>query len=221
MTTIHEQLDQLAEFQAQRDLIEMQKSDLLNSVKIPAEVLAAQEEANKRRQYYDTRLEDIRKEIEARAKAEIEAVPMPELPAKYLRAFDEARQKRAEIQSLCQNDVEAAILQTRETKAKVDAELTAKVGTIYAQVETRKREISDEFGAKVNAVNANIDALTDEIKRAVVAEGHSVKGKVFHAVYAAGRVSWNTDMLDGMVIAFPALEKARKVGQPSVTLRKL
>ena len=63
--------------------------------------------------------------------------------------------------------------------------------------------------------------LSAQIKEAVIREEKSVKGEHYHAVYVRGRVSWNSDMLDGMIVAFPALEKARKVGAPSVTIRRI
>jgi len=214
-------LDQLAEFQAQRDLIEMRKRELLDEVKVPAAVIAAQEAAHKRRQELDDQYRKVQRELNEQAQSEMEAVPMPELPAEYQQALEAAKQKRAEIQARLNEELDAANFQQQGVRSKIDTALSALTSDIFAQVETRKREIADEFGTQAAAVDANIEALTNDIKRATVAHGESVKGKVFHAVYVKGRVTWNTDMLDGMLIAFPALEKARKVGQPSVTLRKL
>lgn len=220
MTTI-EQLDQLAEFQAQRDLLELQKADLLNAVKVPAEVQAAQDAANKQRQALDARFAEIRRELSEQANAAIDAIPMPELPAEYVTAVKVAQAHHAAIRASLENEIEAAVLQKQDTLSKIDANLSSQTAAIFAQLEQRKREIADEFSAKAGAVDANIKALTDAIKQAVKDEGKTCKGKVFQAVYVKGRVTWNTDMLDGMVIAFPALEKARKVGEPSVTLRKI
>ena len=221
MTTILEQLDTLADFQAQRDLLELDKAALLNSVKVPAEVEAAQNEANRKRSQLDNAHFTIQRELSERARAEMEAVPMPELPIEYQQALDAAKAKRAEIQERVQNESEAANLQAHDTRAKIETELADKTAAIFAQVETRKREIADEFGVKASAVDANIAKLTDEIKQAVIAEGHSVKGKVFHAVYAAGRVTWNADRLDALAQVFPGIKEARKEGAPSVSIRKI
>ena len=50
---IEKMLDQLGEWEAQAALLEMDKRRLLDEVKIPDEVLAAQDEANKKRQAID------------------------------------------------------------------------------------------------------------------------------------------------------------------------
>jgi hypothetical protein len=55
----------------------------------------------------------------------------------------------------------------------------------------------------------------------VIAHGASVKAKFLHAVFTKGRVSWDTKMLDGLALAFPRLNEARKEGDPSVSLRKI
>ena len=221
MTTITEKLTQLTEFYAQRDLLELNKSDLLDAVKVPAEVQAAQDEADKRTREYDSQLARVRDICAQEKETELAEVTEPELPAEFVKALEDARNKRAAIErryaELFTNEIQAA----NSAKQEVFNRLQVQTSAIFAQVESRKREIADEFGEKAQAVDANIASLTDEIKRDTISARQSVKGGAFHAVYVKGRVTWNTDMLDGMVIAFPALEKARKVGAPSVTIRKI
>lgn len=214
-------LDMLADMQAQIDLLEMQKRDLLNAVEIPAEVLAAQEEANKARQKADADALAIQKEIRATTELLIAEIVEPELPAEYIEAMAAARAQRDDIQSQAQSRYEQLAKKQAEIKAKIDADLQARVGDIFAQVERRKMEIDAEFSGKAEAARENMDKLTNTIKDEVAQIGHSVKGDYYHAVYVKGRVTWNTDMLDGMIAVIPQLAKARKEGKPSVTLRRI
>lgn len=89
-----------------------------------------------------------------------------------------------------------------------------------AEVKQRMAEIEAEFAGKGEAVSENIAALEVEIKEAVKAEGKSVKATILHAVFAKGRVTWETKGLDGLLVAVPQLAQFRKEGDPSVSIRK-
>jgi hypothetical protein len=217
----NELLDQLAEFQAQADYLELKRQELLSGVQVPAEVLSAQDAANKRRQQIASDLWSNQNAINAERSEYLAAVNEPALPPEYVAAMNAVRAERQRIMQECDLRLQAEQTKATALQAQIEKELQAKVSDVYRQVETRKSEINSEFSEKADAVKNNIDDLTKRIKDEVASAGQSVKGKMFHAVYVKGRVTWNTDMLDGMVIAFPALEKARKVGQPSVTIRKV
>jgi phage host-nuclease inhibitor protein Gam len=88
-----------------------------------------------------------------------------------------------------------------------------------AEIKSRMAEIEAEFAGKTEAVNENIAALEAEIKQAIIAHGASVKGSVFHAVFAKGRISWDTKSLEGYATAHPELLTFRKEGEPSVSIR--
>ena len=88
-----------------------------------------------------------------------------------------------------------------------------------AEIKQRMAEIEAEFAGKTEAVNENIASLEAEIKQAIIAHGASVKGSVFHAVFAKGRVSWDTKSLEGYATAHPELLTFRKEGEPSVSIR--
>jgi len=106
-------------------------------------------------------------------------------------------------------------------KLEIRASVEAQTRDVYAALNQRKAEIEAEFAGKAEAVDENIDKLTAEVKDDIKAFGASVKSEYYHGVYVKGRVTWNTDMLDGLITVIPQLEKARKVGDPSVTLRKI
>lgn len=101
---------------------------------------------------------------------------------------------------------------TLEKQSLIDAIYTA-------EIKARVAEIEAEFAGKTEGVNTNIATLEAEIKQAVLEHGASVKGSFFHAVFAKGRVSWDTKSLDGYAAAHPELLSFRKEGEPSVSLR--
>jgi hypothetical protein len=219
--SIQEQLDLLADYQAQIDVINMDKQALLDAVQIPAEVLAAQDEANKRRQKAETEYHTRRKQMQDDAIAKRAAVVMPVLPPEYVAAYEAAQAERAAIQEEFDRMDAAEQKALQDRKAKIDAELTGAVKEVYAQVEQRKAEISAEFAGKTEAANANIARLTAAVKAEVIKAGQTVKGKFLQAVYVKGRTTWNNDMLEGMIAVIPQLEKARKIGEPSITIRRI
>jgi len=81
--------------------------------------------------------------------------------------------------------------------------------------------LAEKFTAQFEPLNDLINTLEAKAKDAVLAEGSSVKGGALHAIYAKGRVSWDSKKLDGMMIIIPELSQARKEGEPSVSIRKV
>jgi len=110
-----------------------------------------------------------------------------------------------------------------EYQSQRDAAMLEKqslIDAIYtAEIKAQVAEIEAEFSAKTEGVTENIATLEAEIKQAVLKHGASVKGSFFHAVFAKGRVSWDTKSLDGYAAAHPELLSFRKEGEPSVSLR--
>ena len=48
-----------------------------------------------------------------------------------------------------------------------------------------------------------------------------LKGSLLHAIYAAGRASWDTKALEGYAVAHPEILQFKKVGEPSVSIREM
>jgi phage host-nuclease inhibitor protein Gam len=121
-----------------------------------------------------------------------------------------------------------------ETKEKLD-----KLANMYAQqdvirldkqklidsimtdeIKAKIADIEDEFQPQSEGLQNNIATLEGEIKADVAGLGESVKGEHLQAVFAKGRVSWDDKGLEGLMITFPDIVKFRKVGNPSVSIRK-
>ena len=83
-----------------------------------------------------------------------------------------------------------------------------------------------EYHHKIQAFDDDIVELQDkaavieeQVRKATLAEGKSIKGKFGQAVWARGRESWDSKMLHGLAIAIPEVLQARKIGEPSVSIR--
>ena len=98
-------------------------------------------------------------------------------------------------------------------------EMQSQIAAIDAQLAGELSDIDLEFNRDTEAVDANISKLEADIKDAVKEHGATVKGTCIQAVYSKGRTTWMTDKLEGLALAFPPLLAAKKVGEPSVSLR--
>lgn len=63
--------------------------------------------------------------------------------------------------------------------------------------------------------------LLSVVKDGTLEAGETIRGDHLMAVYTKGRSSWDGKGLDGFAVAFPDILKFKKVGEPSVSIRKL
>ena len=122
-----------------------------------------------------------------------------------------------------ENEIKQKLDQLAEYQAQRDAAMLEKqtlLDEIYtAEIKARMAEIEAEFAGKTEGVTANIAALEAEIKQAVIMHGASVKGSFFHAVFAKGRVSWDTKSLDGtQPLILNCCHSVKKVSRPSLSV---
>ena len=74
---------------------------------------------------------------------------------------------------------------------------------------------------QIDLLATQIKELREQIKAAVIANGATVKGSMYQAVYVKGRDSWDTKALDGYAAAHPEIIQFRTTGNPSVTIRSV
>ena len=229
---IKQKLDTLAEFYSQKDALELSKRELLDEVKVPAEIEQIVSEGMKEAEQADS---EYSNSIALFSKQINERIASVVIPQEYKDALAELDRQRAEVISKM-GEVEQ---EKRAIKSELDDysnrqqqfhntrknEIRAKIDRqthdVYGAITQRKNDIEAEFGGKAQDVDENIKKLEAEIKADVKAAGSSVKGKFFHAVYVKGRVTWNTDKMDAWCNDHPFLKDARKEGEPSITLRKV
>lgn len=229
---IKQKLDTLAEFYSQKDALELRKRELLDEVKVPAEIEQIVKDGMRRVSAVEDEMSARYLEVNAIIEARLSEIVIPQ---EYKDALAELYRQRAEIVSkMCeveaqkksikaeQEEKHAELLgQIRSRKQAIQSEIEQETRDVYKQIEQRKTDIEIEFSGKAEDVEANIKKLEAEIKADVKATGASVKGKFFHAVYVKGRVTWNTDKMDAWLVDHPFLKDARKEGEPSITLRKV
>jgi hypothetical protein len=218
MEAIEQKLDTLAEYHGQKDSIEFRKRELLDEVKVPAEIISlqdkAQKEAQKAEAFHRGLIENLRRECEAK----LSEVTVPEEIRLALAAIDHERGLVMAYQRAKENEFQEAV---EKRRAEINIEIQSQTANAYAALARRKNEIEFEFHGKIGAVDENIKALEAEIKAATKAEGKTVKGKYFSAIYVKGRTSWDTEGLNVYADQHPGVVKYRTVGEPSITLRRV
>ena len=114
------------------------------------------------------------------------------------------------------------LAQLQETANQISgAYMLARDALISESIRAALGELAREYDSTTAAINAEVTLLTSEVKAAVEAVGYSVKGQKLHAVYTAGRVSWDDRFLQGYAATHEEILQARKEGSPSVSIRKV
>ena len=108
----------------------------------------------------------------------------------------------------------ARVIIDQEKQALIDSVITPEIKAKFA-------EIDAEFSDKYRAVDDTYSAIEGEVKAAVLELGETAKGDYLMAVFAKGRVSWDTKALDGYAAGHPEIAQFRKEGAPSVSIRAL
>lgn len=225
-------LDTLAEFYSQKDTLELRKHELLNEVKVPAEIEQIVSEGMKEAEQADS---EFSNSIALFSKQINERIAQVVIPQEYKDALAELDRQRAEITAkMGEVEQEKRVIKSElddysnrqqqfhnTRKNEIRAKIDRQTHDVYTNIANRKNEIEAEFSGKADDVDANIKKLEAEIKEEVKAGGVSVKGKYYHAVWVKGRVTWNTDKMEAWMIDHPFLAAARKEGEPSITLRKI
>ena len=73
----------------------------------------------------------------------------------------------------------------------------------------------------MDAANQSRDAAKATAVDAVKAAGETVKGDRLMLVYGKPRETWDTKALTGYAAAHPEIERFKKVGEPTVTVRTM
>lgn len=122
-----------------------------------------------------------------------------------------------------EEQIKQALNQLADFQAQQDAlrleqdELVNKL--IPPEVQKAIEDIRAEYAIKSSAAAENIEQLQNEIKNAVKEFGASVKSDLLYAVFSSGRTTWDSKGLDGYIAAHPEVEKFKKVGEASVSIR--
>ncbi len=213
-----EKLDQLSEFQAQHDLIDIDKRKLLDEVKIPAEVEEIVRNGMKQMSEVEDSFAPTLLGIKDEAETKLALIIIPE---EIQIALAEIDRQRAIVKAHQGNEETKIALRIRAIKAEIQANVESKTKDVYAALAQRKAEIEAEFAGKTEAVDENIKKLTDEIKVDVRSLHYTVNGTYLQAVFNKGKKSWISQRLDAYTETHPDIKDCYTVGEPSVTIRKI
>lgn len=106
-----------------------------------------------------------------------------------------------------QDDMEALYLSRRDS--------------ILAYVKDDLDALETEMKPYLDLNRKATELAETEAKLAVLSLGGTVKGERFMFVWTKGRTTWDGGKLDGMASIIPQLNDAKKVGEPSVSIRQV
>lgn len=122
-----------------------------------------------------------------------------------------------------QTEIKTKLTQLSELDAHLDVirldKQTAIDSVLTDEIKAQLVAIDAEFDPLAEQVAGTIGELEAQVKEAVLSHGATVKG-TYNAVWSKPRVSWNTSALDGYAAAHPEIEQFRKIGEPSVSIRR-
>ena len=211
-------LDQLADFDDQKAVLLLKQQELISQVKVPEEFKVASDEMKKAYRAIDV---EVRAAVEILEEERSKLLAEVVVPAEVRAVYEEVQRKRQQIDMEFIKKIREEESKVQARKDKVGTNFSSRVKAISDDIEKRKADIAIEIGGKVSSVDQNINDLRERIKDAVKKAGETVSGNFYQAVYNSGRTTWNTDMLEGMIEALPGIAKARKVGEPSITIRAI
>ena len=249
-TEIKQQLDLLDEFHAQKDALELRKRELLDDVKIPAEIEALVSDGMRRVVEVDAEILATANAGRENLNAELAAAVVPDelkdalAEVERQRAAivvpDELKAVLAGIERMRADVIARIVAHDRliaeaitDRKKELQEEIQAQTRDVYAQVARRKQEIEIEFSGKANDADENIKKLEAEIKDAVKkyaaekleanpkCKDLSIKGTYYHAVYVKARKTWIPAKLDDYTENHPDIKNCFTLGDPSITIRPI
>lgn len=120
--------------------------------------------------------------------------------------------------------LELAYLFGRLDAARLDAATTqdayaARRDAILEQVRPLLEAMDSEFGDRLRSTTEDVTRLQSEVRAVVLAFGASFHHSRVRAVYARGRVTWDTKGLTRYIERHPEVASFRRVGEPWVSLR--
>lgn len=89
------------------------------------------------------------------------------------------------------------------------------------EIKKQIAELDEEFSGKAETVLKKIEDVQADIRGDVLINGETVKGDMYMAVWNKPRVAWDNKILEGLAMVIPDIEKAKTIGQPTVTIRKV
>lgn len=110
--------------------------------------------------------------------------------------------------------METMELVTTEVTTEEKLDILANLRQVYAELEKA-------FKAANADLIEQIETLEGQIKTDVLESGETVKDESLMAVWVNGKTTWDGTILKGLEAVYPEIGKAKKLGKPSVSFRKV
>lgn len=110
-----------------------------------------------------------------------------------------------------------AVAELELAKAALESAVAA---VIPAEVQMAIDEVKAAHEAKIAPLTTNVEQLADVVKETAANVEATVKGSGFMAVFSKGKPTWHDDGLIKLAETTPAIMAMRKVGKPSVSIRR-
>jgi len=107
---------------------------------------------------------------------------------------------------------------------KVSESLTQELGGLVDQaflncpdLDIDRRQVLEER----EQLSSRLDKLTQDVRKAVIKHGSSVKDGFLQVIFSKGKTTWDGKKLDGFALAHPGINRCKKVGSSSVSIREV
>ena len=144
---------------------------------------------------------------------------------KIIERFD-AHEYHAWLSSLglmTEHEIVQKLDELAEVQAAQDAIRLAKKDRLAELLTAEQRQqfadIEAEAALRLADCSETEQQLVEIIKAATLETRQSVRGRRLQAIWQKGRISWDTQALDGFAVAYPDVNRFREEGQPSVSIR--
>ena len=91
----------------------------------------------------------------------------------------------------------------------------------YSELKKGYEALLKEFEAQHETLLNEIARLEGEIKNEVLEAGETVRGESMMAVWNTGKTTWDGKQLKLFAVKYPEIAVASKVGNPTVSFRKV
>lgn len=108
-----------------------------------------------------------------------------------------------------------------ELKQERNNALDVLFSSIPVELQQAIEDAKANYLERITNAEGIVSQMEATVKKLVVDKGATVKGDKLQAVYAAGRISWDSKGLQGYAAAVPDLWQFAKQGEPSVTIREV
>lgn len=106
----------------------------------------------------------------------------------------------------------------RAKLARCQETLETERARILKPVQKQIKAAEAEFDKLAVPILDKIDKLEDRARTAVLSLGQTVKNDAVEVKFVNGLVSWNSDMLTALAVEHPAINTAKKVGEPTTSI---